>query len=494
MYHNVLSDNINATIPRVFKQVLENGREVASRNGRTLELAFTGITITDGTSREILLPGRKHNLAAQIAETMWVLAGRNDIEWLGHYLPRAKDYSDDGVTWRGGYGPRLRFWTPSADVVQDPIDQVGHVVNLLRESPATRQAVIGIYDPAIDTFPGKDIPCNDFLHFLSREGYLDLHIFVRSNDAMWGWSGINVFEWSTLLEVVAGMTGLRVGALHFSVSSFHLYEQHWDKAAKIVAGGSVAQYASSPRLDPTGLDDMDSFHHLCHEWFRAEQAIREGSSLATKWVDEFPEPMLQSWLRVLQWWWTGDAYYLRPLDGTNLSASAIVAVQPVNPADPQGLSRLYATQRRAPDTLINEIIALHNEKNAAYGDSWCKRGEMLGIMANIARKVDRLESGKSTSDETQLDTATDLFVYCAKYLAWIKNDGVPDVDMANTELRAAADLGAGCTLNVDETLASIPGAFAALEMAVVHDGKREPIIEDLMEFAWSLVRHWSNDC
>jgi hypothetical protein len=43
---------------------------------------------------------------------------------------------------------------------------------------------------------------------------------------------------------------------------------------------------------------------------------------------------------------------------------------------------------------------------------------MLGILANIARKVDRL-GGSETSDETSADTAMDLMVYLAKYKTWI---------------------------------------------------------------------------
>ena len=66
------------------------------------------IVITEPWRREVVSVNRKANVFAQIAETMWVLAGRNDIEWLSAYLPRAVDYSDNGTHWRAGYGPRIR--------------------------------------------------------------------------------------------------------------------------------------------------------------------------------------------------------------------------------------------------------------------------------------------------------------------------------------------------------------------------------------------------
>lgn len=487
MYQNYAFDTINTAIPNLFGLLLNDGKKVPSRNGETLELSFTGITLYDSLAREIIVPGRKHNLAAQIAETMWVLSGRNDIEWLSLYLPRAVDYSDDGKTWRGGYGKRIRNFGVLYN--GDGVDQAEHVIDLLRRDPDTRQAVIGIYDPNIDTEPGKDIPCNDFLHFLSREGVLDLHIFVRSNDMMWGWSGINVFEWSALLEVVAGMAGMQPGALHFSVSSFHLYDIHWEKAQQITNShvDLEGHFTPGPRFNTTGLDDMESFHSLCHQWFIAEESIRKQAQLPThernieEMIDNFPEPMLASWLRVLAWWWTSQPEYLRQLAGTPLFASTLVAMQPLNRMRPA----LEVVPEPVP-TLVERVIALHNEKDAAYGDSWCRRGEMLGILANIARKVDRLGGGE-TADETSLDTAMDLFVYLAKYRAWISDGGR---DVANAVMRTVAENVFDLEYERQYLEEMIKQQFEDLEAAVVkgkeHD--RESVIAVMLENTWLLVK------
>jgi hypothetical protein len=78
------------------------------------------------------------------------------------------------------------------------------------------------------------------------------------------------------------------------------------------------------------------------------------------------------------------------------------------------------------DPFVEKLAALHTQKHAAYGDSWMKRGELFSIIPNIARKVDRLASGRNTDDETQADTAADLFVYLAKYRLWlVKHEGAP---------------------------------------------------------------------
>jgi hypothetical protein len=73
--------------------------------------------------------------------------------------------------------------------------------------------------------------------------------------------------------------------------------------------------------------------------------------------------------------------------------------------------------------LKEAIISLHRQKDAAYGNSWKRRGEQISIMANIARKVDRLEvianGANPSQDEGILDTAVDLFVYALKYITYL---------------------------------------------------------------------------
>ena len=69
------------------------------------------------------------------------------------------------------------------------------------------------------------------------------------------------------------------------------------------------------------------------------------------------------------------------------------------------------------------VRRLHRAKDAAYRDAWKRRGEVISILANIARKVDRLEYGldgaPATAGESWLDTAADLLVYCLKYQAYL---------------------------------------------------------------------------
>lgn len=103
-------ENVSEALPPLARSLLR-ARKVGSRNGETRECLMVHLSLARPLERVVVNDARKCSVPAQIAETAWVLAGRNDVEWLSHYLPRAKEFSDDGKVWRGGYGPRLRDWS-----------------------------------------------------------------------------------------------------------------------------------------------------------------------------------------------------------------------------------------------------------------------------------------------------------------------------------------------------------------------------------------------
>ena len=450
---------VNDALPDLARHVLD-GDELGSRKGeRVLERLHQQITLTEPWDRYPRLGLRKASLPAQIAEAMWILAGRNDVEWLSYYLPRAAEFSDDGETWRGGYGPRLRRYGGSG------VDQLAHVVNVLHADPTSRRAVFAIYDADVDTKPGKDIPCNDIITFQSRLGKLHAHVFVRSNDLMWGWSGINAFEWSVLQEVVASILGIEVGTLTFSISSLHAYDRHWSKLRRI----SEAYPVPEEHLDPADAFDVPrltrdllrprtvaELDEEIAEWFKAEAKIREAGSFDEAWTaanSVVTSAMFTAFLQVIAAARFGRADDLpsrvlrESLKASPKPPFAVVEeVEEVEEIRSQNTGTVpHRKVKLSPDTetlspiasaatvadLSAEICALHDVKHAAYGDSWKRRGESLGILANVARKVDRL--GSTDDTETALDTAVDLLVYLVKYKGWLldQEDGGTRSDGTN---------------------------------------------------------------
>jgi len=260
----IIGESLQETLRKVLLRVMYDGEEVVVRGNKTKELHPCFVEIENPRLRTLLYPKRGNNPFHSLAETMWILAGRNDMEFLEKFLPRAKEWSDDGEVWRAGYGKRLRKATGVRDKINncqgddqcdcvfiDEVDQIEYVYELLKEDPTSRQAIMTIWDPAkeCNVKDSVDYPCNNWIHFMIRNGRLDCEVAVRSNDAVWGYSSVNVYEWTVLQEILANMLNVEVGKLFYYTSSMHIYEKHYAKAASL-----IKTYAELPELPVFGFN------------------------------------------------------------------------------------------------------------------------------------------------------------------------------------------------------------------------------------------------
>jgi len=198
-----------------------------------LELPYPAtLHLTNPAAYVCLHTARNLNPWTMLAEFPWLMAGRSDIRWLLPYLPSAAKFSDDGVRWRAGYGPRFLRWPADGYV-----DQIYEVVTRLQRDPSTRQAIISLWDPARDNIPvSRDYPCTQTLHFQqSGEGCLDLIVHMRSNDLIWGASGVNIPNFCLLQHMVAQAVGMAVGEYYHIADNLHIYERHYDMVRRVAA-------------------------------------------------------------------------------------------------------------------------------------------------------------------------------------------------------------------------------------------------------------------
>jgi thymidylate synthase len=256
------------------------------------------IEIASPQQRVLNVGHRNNNIAATCAETLWVLAGRNDIEWLKFYLPRAGDFSDDGDSWRAGYGPRLRGCIGEEEEEITRTDQLACVVKELQQSPDSRRAVMSLLEPDYDygslhSEEGtKDFPCTQSLSFMVRDGKLDLTVFIRSNDLIWGWSGVNVFEFAAMQELVANMIKKPVGKYFMISNNLHVYERHWKLAERVANLVDVSQ-AYSDWIDPkyARIDSIKRMDDHLANFFKVEERMRSDLPLSSK----YPADKTQRW-------------------------------------------------------------------------------------------------------------------------------------------------------------------------------------------------------
>jgi thymidylate synthase len=408
--------------------VLDRGADVVVRGQVTRELVSRLTTLERPLERYPFLPKRHNDVFAQFAENVWVLAGRNDIAWLSRYLPRAPDYSDDGRTWHGAYGPRLRRWASD-------VDQVDRVRRLLSEDQASRRAVMVLFDPIQDFVDSKDVPCNNWLSWIAREGKLHLSVAIRSNDAMWGFSGVNAFEWSILQELMAFWLGFEVGSARYFATSFHLYENHFNRARQIGQGFhglTPYDFGIGRAAFQTHWND---FSGKLDQWFALEEQIYSKPDGPLFVHGRTGDPLLDSGIALVQVCWAHKqwgvdrlANELAVLPSEDYVAAIYEQLGRTYPALMQNIAqpsiaRFFEACRNRNLNLPNEfkcaVKRLHARKDRAYGSAWKRRGELVSILPNIARKCDRLETivttGSKMSGETMLDTAIDLLVYVEKY-------------------------------------------------------------------------------
>jgi hypothetical protein len=208
-------DNINEAFPILWHRMWSNDGIVVkqSRNG-PVRMAVEPVTTIFTKPRERVLfdKVRDCNPFFHFFESIWMLAGRNEVAWLAKFNKHMMDFSDDGVTLVSSYGYRWKEVLPT-------------IIEMLRKDPDTRRAYIPIFQQADCFLTGKDIPCNVGIAFYVVNGALNMSVFNRSNDMIYGAYGANVVHFSFLQEYVARALGLKVGYYAQISSNFHLYTE-----------------------------------------------------------------------------------------------------------------------------------------------------------------------------------------------------------------------------------------------------------------------------
>lgn len=263
------ADSVNALNIEAYKLILNSGRISKNRNSQTLGDIFVeydvNCVLTNSRNRHLDLNGRKSNIFALIGESLWVLAGRNDIEYLSKFLPRAKDYSDDGKTWYASYGERMYS--------NGQLENILH--HFKNDGVYTRRATLSIYDQEKDTARGLmkylgttknlDTPCNQWLNFyVTNNNYLNMKVVQRSGDAIWGAMSINLTEFSILHEIVFNIVNemypeVKLGSYNHNVTNLHIYENTAEQSRDAVSSTQVFSENDIKIVNPLKLAELQSF-------------------------------------------------------------------------------------------------------------------------------------------------------------------------------------------------------------------------------------------
>lgn len=209
--------NVNEALPVALQMIQEYGKPAESRGLHTLRVHGPVTTIYERPEERVLFDStRDANPFFHLIESLWILGGSNRVELPSMFLEGIKRFSDDGATFHGAYGHRLRK--------AFGFDQIIRAVELLVTKPDTRQCVMSIWHPALDMgATTKDMPCNDMIMLDVVNGRLNMTVCNRSNDAIWGAYGANAVQFSMLQEFIAIYAKLERGFYVQQSNNFHVY-------------------------------------------------------------------------------------------------------------------------------------------------------------------------------------------------------------------------------------------------------------------------------
>jgi len=217
-------------------RVITEGNVVAPRGKWTKELLQETVEV-NMFYPVLTVVERNLNYRFMAAEAFWILSGDNRVETIAPYNSRISEFSDDGETFFGAYGPRV-------------LEQFDSALKKLLADRDTRQAGLTIWRE--NPPQTKDVPCTVAIFFSIRESQLNVHVFMRSSDV---WLGLpyDVFNFSMLGYLMCGSLhwhGVNVtpGRLFVTAASSHLYAENVNAALGCLNAAPGEPLAPPPEL------------------------------------------------------------------------------------------------------------------------------------------------------------------------------------------------------------------------------------------------------
>lgn len=290
MTHVINGRNVNDALISGLWYLHNNGIESNSRNGRVLVAPSPVVTEYSCPNERVLFPPlRDANPFFHLFESLWMLAGRNDVAFPAYFAKQVAEYSDDGKTLHGAYG---YIWRTKFDY-----DQIYVIIKELIANPQSRRCVLSMWNPSDRTKSddigysasfddkndlflavngGKDVPCNTHVYFDTLNEVLNMTVSCRSNDIVWGCYGANAVHFSMLHEYMALATGIPQGVYRQFSNNYHLYLDRPDvKRLFNEKGEPLPMFAASydTKMRPYPMwergETKDGFDYDLLKFFRA---------------------------------------------------------------------------------------------------------------------------------------------------------------------------------------------------------------------------------
>jgi thymidylate synthase len=251
-------------------RVLENGNEKGDRTGTgTISLFAQQMRFDLSRGSIPLLTTKKMFTRGVIHEILWYLQGNTNIGYLlDNNVHIWDEWADENGDLGPVYGAQWRKWKRfeaahidwnhdpvTAEVKFSEIDQIGQVIDKLRNNPEDRRIIVSAWN--VGEIEDMNLPpCHAFFQFYSRElsrlermtvegsGHFDItheildmrgvprralscHLYQRSCDVGLG-VPFNIVQYSILTHMIAHVTGHVAEEFVWTGGDVHIYSNHVD--------------------------------------------------------------------------------------------------------------------------------------------------------------------------------------------------------------------------------------------------------------------------
>jgi thymidylate synthase len=209
----MLYKNATEAFEILFVDIMQTNEDFAGTKAVFNEV----FTLVNPSDKVVITPQRKFNVDYAEYEWNWYLKGDRDATEIAERAKIWKQMMVPGTTEvNSNYG---YFWKLN--------DQLQRIVTELRFNPESRRAIIVHYDiHELDRYK-YDTPCNDMLNFYIKDGKLELTVFARSIDLVFGFCN-DQYTFAKLMELIAYQLEIPVGEMHWMVTNLHVYPRHYD--------------------------------------------------------------------------------------------------------------------------------------------------------------------------------------------------------------------------------------------------------------------------
>ena len=278
--------NINTLFEDALWRFKVSAKKTSTRNGEAWVMPEPVLTkVFNPTERVLFYAQRDANPIFHLMESLWILAGRNDLTFVSQFNSRIGAYSDDGRVFNAAYGYRMRQ--------QFGVDQLVMLIAHLTNNPDSRQAVIQLWDANDLVIDTKDRACNTQLIFSIKNGCLYLMVNNRSNDFWWGYAGANAVHFTILQEFVAIALKIPIGTYYTISNNLHLYADLYDASKDMMQppSSSTYDYYAILGLKPYPLfeEGWASFLHDCDRF--CKDPFNDETKYTHKFFKEVAYPM-----------------------------------------------------------------------------------------------------------------------------------------------------------------------------------------------------------